>query len=48
MQIEMLLARPDNPGQSAFEFLELQLEDLVSATANLRLGLAVTLTHVIR
>lgn len=43
-----MLAKPDNPGQSAFEFQALPLEDPVSNMANLRLGMAVTMMHVIR
>ncbi len=48
MQVQVLLAAPDNPGQSCFLFEELQLEGWTSAMANLKLGLAVTLVHVIR
>jgi Inward rectifier potassium channel C-terminal domain len=46
--VQLLLARPDNPGQSALQCQALQLEDPVSDLTNLRLGMAVTLTHVIR
>eukprot|EP00882_Tetradesmus_deserticola_P025129 GHRQ01027586.1.p1 GENE.GHRQ01027586.1~~GHRQ01027586.1.p1 ORF type:complete len:206 (+),score=40.25 GHRQ01027586.1:883-1500(+) len=48
LQVQVLLAKPDNPGQSAFECQELQLENSVSSMANLRLGMAVTIMHVIR
>lgn len=48
LQVQVLLAKADNPGQSAFECQALVLEDQLSALANLRLGLAVTLVHVIR
>jgi hypothetical protein len=48
LQVQLLLAKPDNPGQSAFECQELALENSVSSMANLRLGMAVTMMHVIR
>jgi hypothetical protein len=48
VQVQILLAKPDNPGQSAFECQELALENSVSSMANLRLGMAVTMMHVIR
>jgi hypothetical protein len=48
LQVQILLAKPDNPGQSAFECQELALENSVSSMANLRLGMAVTMMHVIR
>lgn len=43
----MLLAEPDNPGQSAFVFQPLALQDATSGKANLKLGLAATLVHTI-
>ncbi|WIA28908.1 hypothetical protein OEZ86_011432 [Tetradesmus obliquus] len=47
-EVQILLAKPDNPGQAAFECQELALEGAVSSMANLRLGMAVTMMHVIR
>jgi hypothetical protein len=46
--VQILLAKPDNPGQAAFECQELALENSISSMANLRLGMAVTIIHVIR